>query len=71
MQAFVVAGGYKFTGIYYSSVMTLLPGADAWTLLASLPKAMYGARASIVRGRLRLTGGFDGSSFFSEVMIDM
>ena len=48
-QAFVVAGGHD--GTYaLSSVVTLLPGATAWTNLASLPRPLHGAPASIVAG---------------------
>ena len=39
------------------TVETLLPGAAAWTFLASLPYKIMNAHASIVAGRLRLTGG--------------
>ena len=68
-QAFVVAGGYNGSN-YLSSVLTLLPGATAWTPLASLPRPLYGAQASIVGGRIRVTGGYDGrgGSRRSEVM---
>ena len=54
-------------GDYISSVLTLLPGAEEWTPLASLPRALLDARASIVGGRLRVTGGWDGGSYRSEV----
>jgi len=66
--ALVVAGGY--TSGRTSSVLTLLPGAADWTSLASLPRPLNSAPASIVGGRLRLTGGRDsrGSSYRSEVM---
>ena len=67
VQAFVVAGGFTSVG-FLSAVLTLLPGAVDWTPLASLPRPLEGARASIVGGRLRVTGGFDGSSRRSEVM---
>ena len=72
MQDFLVAGGYDgSTDQLLSSVLTLLPGATAWTPLASLPRALDGARASIVGGRLRVNGGVDGGfSFRSEVMIE-
>ena len=41
-----------------SSVITLLPGATAWTTLAPLPrKILDGVKASIVTGRLRVIGG--------------
>ena len=68
MQALIVAGGEEGSG-RLPSVLSLPPGAPAWTTLASLPRSLYGAKASIVGGRLRLTGGFgsDGS-FRSEVM---
>ena len=61
-----MAGGV-FSG-YTSSVLVLLPGAEDWTDLASLPRPLAYARASIVGGRLRVTGGLDGSSYRSEVM---
>ena len=64
----MVAGGV-IPGYYTSSVLILLPGAEDWTDLASLPRPLYGAQASIVGGRLRLTGGQDGhGSYRSEVM---
>ena len=64
-----MAGGLiSGSGSYTSSVLTLLPGAEDWTDLASLPRPLYGAQASIVGGRLRVTGGYDGGSFRSEVM---
>ena len=66
-QAFVVAGGWDGFD-YLSSVVTLLPGATAWTPLASLPRGLWGARASIVTGgRLRVVGG-SSSSYRSEVI---
>ena len=52
VQAFVVIGGRAG-----SFVLTLLPGARAWTPLARLPRRISGLQASIVRGRLRVTGG--------------
>merc|ERR1712212_331470 len=69
--ALVVAGGHA--GSYdHSSVLTLLPGATAWTSLASLPRTLDLARASIVGGRIRVTGGYehyyDGGFFRSEVL---
>ena len=67
VQAFVVAGGH--TSDYTSSVVTLLHGATAWTPLASLPRTLLGVRASIVGGRIRINGGWDGSYRF-EVMIE-
>ena len=69
LQAFVVAGGSDESNNLLSSVLTLLPGAAAWTPLASLARALYGAQASVVGGRLRVTGGYDGSSVRSEVTI--
>jgi len=57
---FVVAGGYGDSNHRFSSVLTLLPGATAWTQLASLPQPLYSARASIVGGRMRVNGGWAG-----------
>ena len=60
LQALVVAGGAFFGSTYWTShntVETLLLGAAAWTFLASLPYKIMNAHASIVAGRLRLTGG--------------
>ena len=66
-QAFVVAGGRD--GSRTSSVLTLLPGATAWTPLASLPSGLAYARASIVAGRqMRVVGGYSSSSRRSEVI---
>ena len=63
----MVAGGY--TSDWTSSVLTLLPGAAAWTPLDSLPRPLEGAQATIVGGRLRVTGGRDdGDSYRSEVI---
>ena len=63
-----MAGGFDGSNIL-TSVLTLLPGAEDWTDLASLPRPLGGARASIVGGRLRMTGGWDGDGFYiSEVM---
>ena len=67
-QAFVVAGGWDGSNNLLSSVVTLLPAATAWTPLASLPRPLEGARASIVAGRLRVVGGLSSSSFSSEVI---
>ena len=67
VQAFIVAGG--ITSDYTSSVVTLLHGATAWIPLASLPRTLYSAGASIVGGRIRINGGWDGSYRF-EVMIE-
>ena len=66
-----MAGGV-LSGSFTSSVLTLLPGAADWTSLASLPRTLAYAKASIVGGRLRLTGGRDEGFGFgssrSEVM---
>ena len=71
LQALVVAGGRDGEGSYLSSVLTLLPDATAWTPLAFLPRGLWGARASIVGGRLRVNGGQDGpGSYRYEVMIE-
>ena len=61
-----MAGGISSSG-FTSSVLALLPGAEDWTSLDSLPRRLFDARASIVRGRLRMTGGYDGGSSRSEV----
>ena len=56
-------------GSYTSSVLTLLPGAEDWTSIDSLPRPLRDARASIVGGRIRVTGGWDDAfSSRSEVM---
>ena len=77
MQAFIVAGGEADDFYpYQSSVLILLPGAAAWTPIASLPHTLIRARASVVGGRMRVTGGwsFDwsqkGLAYRSEVKID-
>ena len=78
-QAFVVAGGgeeffdsvsYSWSWKHFSSVVTLLPGAKAWTTLSSLPTTLYAARASIIGGRMRIVGGTQdgGLSISSQVM---
>ena len=70
-QAFIVAGGEDGSFNLLSSVLTLLPGATAWTSLPSLPRALDMAQASMVGGRIRVTGGGDdGGSYRSEVMIE-
>ena len=67
MQALVVAGGNNGS-INFASVLTFFPGADAWTAITPLPRSLYGARALIIGGRLRLTGGRDdGGAYRSEV----
>ena len=67
-QAYVVVGGME-TSEPLDSVLTLLPGASSWTPLASLPRSLWGARASIVGGKMRVTGGFTGVSRRSEVIV--
>ena len=59
MQAFLVAGGQDGPGSYLASVLTLLPEATDWTEVAPLPRALAHVQASIVGGRLRVTGGWD------------
>ena len=61
-QAFVVAGGIDGYGTPFSSVMSLLSGAPAWTPLASLQRSLRHARASIVAGRIRIVGGYSSRS---------
>jgi len=65
-KAFIVAAGQR--GSYFSSVLTLLPGAQAWTPLASLPRILTQAKASVVGGKIRVTGGWDASSLRSDVL---
>ena len=70
IQAFIVAGGASDDSMV-TSVITLLPGAQAWTPLASLPRALFDVEASIVGGKIRLTGGSVGDYNFyyrSEVI---
>ena len=69
-QTFVVAGGATDGwNNYLSSVLILLPGAPDWTPLAYLPGKLVGAGASIVGGKIRVTGGYEGGARRSEVMI--
>jgi len=67
-KAFIVAGGIDFSQQLIRTVLTLLPGATSWTPLASLPslgkpwqpRSLSGVRASIVEGKMWLTGGSTG-----------
>ena len=69
LQAFIVVGGWNGSSSL-SSVETLLPGATSWTPLASLPRALRNAQASIVGGRIRVNGGRDGGgSYISQVLM--
>ena len=52
-QAYVVVGGME-THEPLDSVLTLLPGASSWTPLASLPRTITGASASILGGKIRV-----------------
>ena len=67
-QAFIVAGGSDTSKPIFS-VLTLLPGARSWTTLASLPRRLQSAGASVVGGKMRVTGGWNWSSYKSEVSI--
>ena len=49
----MVAGGIR--GVWLKSVIALLPGADNWTPLASLPDGPQQGAAGIVAGRIQLT----------------
>ena len=69
-QAFVVVGGRSPPSSTLDSVLTLLPGTTAWAPLASLPRTLRIAQASVVGGRLRVNGGLSGGSFRSEVIIE-
>ena len=64
----MVAGGRSNN--YLSSVLTLLPGATAWTPLASLPRTLRYAHASIVGGKMRVTGGRDEYMIVNGRVID-
>merc|ERR1711971_466408 len=55
--AFIVAGGFGSTRL--ASVEPLLPGSEAWTTLASLPRALYYVHASVVGETLWVVGGWD------------
>jgi len=71
--ALIVAGGITpnrapFINKHASSVLALLPGAEDWTSLASLPRPLRNARASIVGGRLTVTGGDSVGDYKSEVL---
>jgi len=75
--ALVVAGGVipglygsGYTSSLTSSVLTLLPGAANWTSLVSLPRPLFGARASIVGGRLRVTGSYRFGYYFSSEVFE-
>ena len=43
-----------------NTVLTLLAGKKAWTPLASLPRSLYGSRASLVEEKMRVVGGQQG-----------
>ena len=59
VKAFLVAGGHEGSHTS-SSVLMLLHGAPSWTPVASLPGILYQARASVVGGNMRVTGGRPG-----------
>ena len=55
-----------------ASVVTLLPGAEVWTPLASLPRALYGVQALVIGETLWLFGGRDdANSSRSEVIYEL
>ena len=57
MQAYIVAGGVV-SGSYSTSASILLPPyTSSWTAIASLPRELYEADASIVSGKIRVAGG--------------
>ena len=70
-QAYIIAGGSANAIDDSSSVVTLLSKASSWTSLASLPRTLFGVRASVVGGLMRLSGGYDhdDKSIRSEVSI--
>ena len=51
-------------------MLTLLPEAEAWAPLPSLPRVLYGPRASIVGGLLRVLGGLDEVSAHVNLNVD-
>ena len=51
-------------------MLILLPGADTWVPIASLPVAEAASGGSMVGGRLRLSGGLDGGITRNEVKND-
>ena len=56
----MVAGGYGDRN-RLSTVWALSSGSNVWTSFSELPRTLTNVRSSIVGGRLRLFGGFDGS----------
>ena len=40
-----------------NTVLALLAGKKTWTSLASLPRNLYGSRASLVEDKMRVVGG--------------
>ena len=70
MQAYIVAGGIV-SGSYSTSASILLPPyTSSWTAIASLPRELYEADASIVSGKIRVAGGREGGNivYRAEVM---
>ena len=68
MQAYLIAGGYV-SGSVSASALTLLPGASSWTTISSLPRALYHAKASIVGGKIRVSGGRDDNNIYKAEVI--
>ena len=68
----MVAGGHRYGPVGdsggQSSVWMLVTKAKEWTWLRGLPDRNYNPRASIVGGRLRLTGGWESGIAKTEVM---
>ena len=64
-----MAGGQSRNG-RTSSVLMLSHGAKAWIPVASLPRPLMYAQASIFGGKFRVYGGEDnGRVYRSEVMV--
>ena len=64
-----MAGGYNGRDPI-SSVLLFPPGAKAWIPVASLPRPLMYAQASIFGGKCRVYGGEDnGRVYRSEVMV--
>ena len=67
LQAYIVAVGVV-SGSYSTSASILLPPyTSSWTAIASLPRELYRADASIVSGRIRVAGGREaGNTVYRE-----
>ena len=65
----MVAGGYQYDGSDVGRyVYALYPNAEEWTHLPYLSAHYHSPRASIVGGKIRLTGGEYGGYARNEVI---